>query len=296
MPTFGSLFAGIGGIDLGLERAGWTCRWQVEYDPFCQRVLAKHWPDVARYGDITGIDWSTVEPVDLLAGGFPCQPVSVAGKQLAQADERWLWPEFARAVRDLRPRLVLVENVPGLLAHGMGDVLGDLAAAGYDAEWRIVSAASVGAPHLRERVWITAHADSRRDDRRGPVTGDGRSLPTQGLLGLLRGGDGREGAVPDPLGADLRVQPVPVGWRCGPTLAGNDGAAEPLADAAGERGAAGLAGPLPWQAGLRGEPEHEGAPGGGSDGRVGPDEWWATEPDVGRVAHGVPARAHGGRR
>src|SRR6266850_6229536 len=126
--TFGSLFAGIGGFDLGLERAGWICRWQVELDPFCQRVLAKHWPDVRRYGDVRAFPEPDTERVDLICGGFPCQPVSVAGKRRAQADERWLWPEFARVVRALRPHLVLVENVPGLLQRGIGDVLGDLAA------------------------------------------------------------------------------------------------------------------------------------------------------------------------
>lgn len=177
-PTFGSLFAGIGGIDLGLERAGWTGRWQVEWDPFCQHVLAHHWPDVPRYGDIARVDWSTVEPVDLIAGGFPCQPVSIAGKQQAQDDDRWLWPEFARAVRELRPRYVLVENVRNLLAVNdggpFGEVLGDLAALGYDAEWDCIPAAAVGAPHLRDRVWLVAHraelgralADA---DHRGPL-------------------------------------------------------------------------------------------------------------------------------
>ncbi len=159
-PTFGSLFAGIGGIDLGLERAGWRGRWQVEYEPFCQRVLAKHWPDVTRYGDIHDVDWCEVEPVDLIAGGFPCQPVSVAGKRLGQDDVRWLWPEFARAIRALRPRYVLVENVPGLLVRGMGDVLGDLADLGYDADWDRVAASDVGAAHRRQRIWIVAHARS----------------------------------------------------------------------------------------------------------------------------------------
>jgi DNA (cytosine-5)-methyltransferase 1 len=160
MPTFGSLFAGIGGIDLGLERAGWECRWQVEWDEFCQHVLAHHWPDVPRYGDISAVDWAGVEPVDLIAGGFPCQPFSLAGQRRGKDDVRWLWPEFATAVRLLRPRHVLVENVPGLLAGhgGMGDVLGDLARLGYDAEWDSVPAAAVGAPHLRYRVWIVAHA------------------------------------------------------------------------------------------------------------------------------------------
>ncbi len=161
MPTFGSLFAGIGGIDLGLERAGWTCRWQVEWDEWCQRVLAKHWPDVPRYGDIATVDWSGVERVDLLAGGFPCQPVSAAGKRKAQADERWLWPEFLRAIRALRPRLVLVENVTNLLAidggSAFGEVVGDLAASGYDAEWDCIPASAVGALHERDRVWIVAY-------------------------------------------------------------------------------------------------------------------------------------------
>jgi DNA (cytosine-5)-methyltransferase 1 len=156
MPTFGSLFAGIGGLDLGLERAGWTCRWQVERDPFCVRVLEKHWPDVARYGDIVALDPERLEAVDLICGGFPCQPVSVAGKRLAQADARWLWPEFSRIVRALRPRLVLVENVPGLLDGGIGDVLGDLATCGFDAEWECLSAAALGAPHERDRVWLVA--------------------------------------------------------------------------------------------------------------------------------------------
>src|SRR5689334_3925575 len=145
MPTFGSLFAGIGGLDLGLERAGWTCRWQVEIDAFCQRVLAKHWPDVPRYGDVRSLDAGALERVDLICGGFPCQPVSAAGTRLAEADERWLWPEYARVVGSLRPGLVLVENVPGLLVRGAGDVLGDLATLGYDAEWESIPAAALGA-------------------------------------------------------------------------------------------------------------------------------------------------------
>lgn len=155
--TFGSLFSGIGGIDLGLERAGMQCKWQVELDDYCLKVLAKHWPDVPRYGDIKELDPHDLAPVDLICGGFPCQPVSIAGKRLAQADERWLWPEFFRIVRTLRPRYVLVENVPGLLSAGMGDVLGDLAADGYDAEWDCILAAAVGASHLRCRVFVVAY-------------------------------------------------------------------------------------------------------------------------------------------
>jgi len=168
-PTFGSLFAGIGGLDLGLERAGWICKWQVEIDSYCLAVLRKHWPNVPKFGDVKTIREGELENVDLICGGFPCQSVSVAGKRKAQADERWLWPEFARIIRMVRPRFVLVENVPGLRSanqgRAMGEVLGDLAACGYDAEWNRVSAASVGAPHLRERIFIVAYTNSVGLDR-----------------------------------------------------------------------------------------------------------------------------------
>jgi len=164
MLMVGSLFAGIGGLDLGLERAGMQVKWQVENNPYCIRVLAKHWPSVKRYGDIKQIKWSEVEPVDLICGGFPCQPVSVAGARKGDKDERWLWLEFLRAIREVRPRYALVENVPGLLSTDDGrlarGVFGDLAEIGYDAEWNIVSAADVGAPHLRKRIFIVAHAQS----------------------------------------------------------------------------------------------------------------------------------------
>ena len=153
----GSLFTGIGGLDLGLERAGMKIAWQVEIDPFCRQVLEKHWPHVPKYGDIRQIRGDELEPVDLIAGGFPCQPVSVAGKRKGQKDERWLWPEFARIIRVVRPQYVLVENVPGLLVREMGDVLGDMAEMGYDAEWFVFPARAVGAAHLRERVFIFAH-------------------------------------------------------------------------------------------------------------------------------------------
>ena len=161
-PTFLSLFSGIGGLDLGLERAGWTCVGQVENDPYCNRVLAKHWPDVPRWGDIREVDPHDLPRADLVAGGFPCQPVSSAGKRLAQDDPRWLWPEMARIIRGLRPRWALMENVPGLLAQGMGDVLGELAASGYDAEWDCIPASAVGAPHRRYRVFVVAYPGGER--------------------------------------------------------------------------------------------------------------------------------------
>lgn len=163
--TVGSLFSGIGGFDLGLERAGMTVVWQVENEPYCNKVLAKHWPHVTRYGDIKEIDWSEVERPDLICGGFPCQPVSLAGKRLAQADERWLWPEVDRCIRALRPRYVLLENVPGLLSAGMSDVLGDLAALGFDAQWDCVPAGAFGAPYLRNRIFLLGFEPNSIHDR-----------------------------------------------------------------------------------------------------------------------------------
>jgi len=162
----GSLFAGIGGFDLGLERAGFDIAWQVEIDPYCQRVLAKHWPTVQRYGDIRVIDWSAVEPVDLLCGGFPCQDISLAGKGAGLSGERsGLWFEYAKAIDALKPRYVLIENVSALRSRGLDQVLGSLAALGYDAEWHCIPASAVGAPHRRDRVWIVAYANSGRREQ-----------------------------------------------------------------------------------------------------------------------------------
>lgn len=103
MITFGSLFSGIGGFDLGLERAGMVCKWQVENNEFCQKVLTKHWPNVSRFGDIKNVTKEQLEPVDLICGGFPCQPFSQAGKQRGKADDRYLWPEMLRVIRELKP-------------------------------------------------------------------------------------------------------------------------------------------------------------------------------------------------
>ncbi len=154
----GSLFAGIGGFDLGFERAGFTIKWQCEIDPWCQRVLAKHWPHVKRYGDITTIDWATVPAVDVLCGGFPCQDISFAGKGAGLAGARsGLWGEYAKAIQALKPQWVVVENVAALRARGLDQVLRALATLGYDAEWHCIPASAVGAPHRRDRVWVVAY-------------------------------------------------------------------------------------------------------------------------------------------
>jgi DNA (cytosine-5)-methyltransferase 1 len=164
-----SLFSGIGGIDLGLQRVGMTIVGQVEIDSYCQRVLQKHWPEVSRHDDVhTTIEWwnSQARPtVDIVAGGFPCQPVSTAGKGRAQNDERWLWPAFVQIIRQLRPKYALLENVPGLLGRGAGTVFGDLAESGYDAQWDCLPAAAVGAPHIRDRWFAVAYITNWRQVR-----------------------------------------------------------------------------------------------------------------------------------
>ena len=164
---FGSLFAGIGGVDLGLERAGMECAWQVEINPFCQKVLQKHWPNVQRYGDVREIGAINLESVDLIAGGFPCQPHSVYGKRKGSEDDRDLWPEFYRIICEIKPKWILAENVPGLLSSEsgrfFGRILRDLASSGYDAEWQCIPAAAFGAPHIRERIYIIAYLRRKRD-------------------------------------------------------------------------------------------------------------------------------------
>jgi DNA (cytosine-5)-methyltransferase 1 len=183
----GSLFSGAGGLDMAVEAVfGGHTVWHSEIDKAASKVLAHRWPDVTNLGSITEIDWATVEPVDVLCGGFPCTDVSAAGKRAGMHGTRsGLWSEFAKAIDILRPRMVVIENVRGLLsAHAnrpmesddvsvgdggtvpvlraAGAVLGDLADLGYNAQWTTLAAASVGAPHRRERVFIVAHADGGR--------------------------------------------------------------------------------------------------------------------------------------
>ena len=134
------------------------CAWQVEIDEYCRRVLAKHWPDVRRWDDVrTFPPDETWERPFAVCAGFPCQPTSLAGRGLAQADERWLWPEVARVIDVFRPPVVVLENPPGLLVRGATDVFGDLAARGFDAEWTCIPAAALGAPHPRWRVLVVAY-------------------------------------------------------------------------------------------------------------------------------------------
>lgn len=154
----GSLFSGGGGLDAAVGHAfGGETVWHCEQDEAASKVLAHHWPNVPNLGDITAVDWADVEPIDVLCGGWPCQPFSLAGKRKGAEDERALWPYVAGAVRILRPRYIVLENVPGIFTAGeFGRVANDLAACGYDLRWTCLRASDIGAPHRRERIFIVA--------------------------------------------------------------------------------------------------------------------------------------------
>lgn len=157
--TFGSLFSGIGGLDLGLEWAGMECAWQSEIDLYASRVLAKHWPHVRNYGDIKAIDPATLPPVDLVCGGYPCQPFSYAGDRKGAADNRHLWPVMLKVIEVMRPSWVLCENVDGHVTMGLDQVLSDLESRGYAGQAFVVPACAVDAPHRRYRVFIVSHVE-----------------------------------------------------------------------------------------------------------------------------------------
>jgi DNA (cytosine-5)-methyltransferase 1 len=243
------LFSGIGGFSLGLERTGgFKTVAFCEIEPFPRKVLAKHWPEVRCYHDVRELTADRLAAdgigIDVICGGFPCQDISVAGKGAGLAGERsGLWSEFARLIGELRPRYAIVENVSALLSRGLADVLGDLAALGYDAEWHCIPASAVGAPHRRDRIWIVGYPISTRLERRFPSR-------------------------------DLELQ--------GETQ--SDGSARPssavLADAKEQLERAGLC--TSESFGWRGR--------FGNRSGAGADDWWLSEPDVGRVANGVSSR------
>ena len=251
----GSLFSGIGGLDLGLERAGMTVAWQSEIDPYACKVLAKHWPGVPNHGDIKRIDWGTVEPVDVICGGYPCQPFSLASpSRRGTEDPRHLWPWVRDAISALRPRYAILENVKGHLSLGGTTVLGDLATIGYDAQWRVIPAAGVGARHRRDRIIILAYPNSSEQTHgrqrslvpsKDQSTGDDRTR-SRSDLGQVSMGSTRQSAshVADPCGSGW------VRWR------------EPFACDDEE---------------VREHARRSAL-------------YWEVEPAVGRVAYGVPRR------
>ncbi|HDY89707.1 MAG TPA: DNA (cytosine-5-)-methyltransferase [bacterium] len=161
--TVGSMFSGIGGLDLGLQRAGLEIKWQIENEPYCIKVLEKHWPGVKRYGNIKEINGKELEPVDIIAGGVPCQGFSVAGARKGLKDDRsGLFFEMSRIISETRPKYVLIENVPGLISKGLGTIIDEFRIQGYKTLRPIlIEAASVGAPHKRERIFILAYSRYR---------------------------------------------------------------------------------------------------------------------------------------
>ncbi len=314
LVTIGSLFSGIGGLELGLECAlrdgGFDVEtvFQCEADAWCRSILAHHWPSAVRYDDVRGVG-PDAPRVDVLCGGFPCQDVSSIGRGAGLRGERsGLWFEFARIVRELRPRIVVVENVAMLVSRGLDEVLGSLAASGYDAVWFPVRASDVGAPHRRERIFVVAwrRVEDADEARRGEAAADefrvGR-LPTEraGEAVAHRAGEFSEGCVR--VGSP-RVEPARTtgnGSRGGSTVAdtGEDGL--PLCDAAS---------PPTWPTPERGSPSRgrlnwreptQRRVGGDADGLpagmdlaahrwpVGPDEA-QPEGEPPRVAKGVPMR------
>lgn len=152
--TVGSLFSGYGGLDMAV---GGKVSWYSEIEPAACKVLNAHYPGVPNLGDITQVDWANVEPVDVITGGYPCQPFSTAGLRAGTNDERHLWPYVRDAISAIRPGLAILENVRGHLSLGLAIVIRDLAAMGYDARWGLVRAADAGAPHNRARVFIVAN-------------------------------------------------------------------------------------------------------------------------------------------
>lgn len=316
--TLGSLFSGIGGFELGFERTGKIQTiWQVEIDAYCRRVLAKHWPTVQRFADIRECCGHSAENprwryhsefcdkkyrlpyADILCGGFPCQDISNAGKRAGIGGERsGLWSEYARIIRELRPRYVVVENVAALLGRGMERVLGDLAACGYDAEWQSIRASDVGAPHRRERIWIVAYPQ-RSGIREQSILGaecGGAAIPQFNRKDVADSSESR--FAPWPCGADVAREREgrlsELDGRNSDVSNTNGGRFAVQGESSGRDGLAARGGEtFPHDdecADQRTEPQpiFGAVPEtiGGSRYR----EQWSTEPDVGRLAHGVPAR------
>ena len=233
------LFSGIGGFSLGLERAGMTTVAFCEIDPICRKVLKKHWPHVPVFEDVSTLTKDCINAnIDVIAGGFPCQDISLAGRAAGLAGERsGLWFQYHRLIKEIQPRYAIIENVSALRSRGLDEVLRSLAEIGYDAEWHCIPASALGAPHQRDRVWVIAYMANIGSGRRGEPQKRQMEQPRRA----------------ETISTSFDVADANSAQCEGRRL--SSGAYEKYADAC--------------SAG-----------------------WWEVEPNVGRVAYGVPAWAH----
>jgi DNA (cytosine-5)-methyltransferase 1 len=281
--TVGSLFSGIGGIELGLERTGgFRTIWFCENDPYASAVLKKNWKDVPNLGDITKVDWDAVERPEMLTGGFPCQDISVAGKGkgIEGGHRSSLWFEYAKAIGSLQPGIALIENVPAILGRGLDIVLADLAEMRYDAEWFNLSASDVGAWHRRDRIFIIAYATSERCDNRSDNREGGQVLPTE-KREIEKNSEERDRRE---CGAGTICTHISDTDNLAPTRQRKYGR-EVVSITKSERlGMGSPSLPNTTRILLQGFAAQQ------REGQFRGSGWWAVEPDVGRVADGIPFR------